>query len=83
MDDPSQLNAPRDELQRGLARLTVELRTALVLHHYLGYSFPEIGDALGIPTGTAKSRVHRATQLMRTAIAADAQAPRSPGGRTA
>ena len=64
------------------ARLTVELRTALVLHHYLGYSFPEIGDALGIPTGTAKSRVHRATQLMRAALVADARAP-STVGRTA
>jgi len=81
VDDPGQLNALRDELQRGLARLTVELRTALVLHHYLGYSFPEIGDALGIPTGTAKSRVHRATQMMRAALVADAQPPRSSGGR--
>ena len=69
------MTALRDELERGLARLTVELRTALVLHHYLGYSFPEIGDALGIPTGTAKSRVHRATQMMRTALLADARLP--------
>jgi RNA polymerase sigma-70 factor, ECF subfamily len=83
VDDPGQLNALRDELQRGFRRLTVELRTALVLHHYLGYSFPEIGDALGIPSGTAKSRVHRATQIMRVAILADAQPPRSPTGRPA
>jgi RNA polymerase sigma-70 factor (ECF subfamily) len=82
VDDPGQLHAIQDELRRGLARLTVELRTALVLHHYLGYSFPEIGDALGIPTGTAKSRVHRATQLMRTAIASDPPSPRSSGGRS-
>ena len=80
VDDPGEMHALRDELERGLARLTVELRTALVLHHYLGYSFPEIGDALGIPTGTAKSRVHRATQLMRAALVADAQAPSTVGG---
>ena len=75
-DAPGEMQALRDELERGLGRLTVELRTALVLHHYLGYSFPEIGDALGIPTGTAKSRVHRATQLMRAALVADARLPR-------
>src|SRR4249920_2220847 len=79
-DGPGDLNALRDELERGLARLTVELRTALVLHHYLGYSLPEIGDALGIPTGTAKSRVHRATQMMRAAIQADAQPATQSGG---
>jgi RNA polymerase sigma-70 factor (ECF subfamily) len=82
-DDPGLLHAQRDEIRRGFGRLTVELRTALVLHHYLGYSFPEIGDALGIPTGTAKSRVHRATQIMRTALVADAQMPATlPDGRT-
>jgi RNA polymerase sigma-70 factor (ECF subfamily) len=80
VDDPGQLNAQRDELRRGFGRLTVELRTALVLHHYLGYSFPEIGETLGIPAGTAKSRVFRATQIMRTALAADAQIPATPGG---
>jgi len=83
VDDPGQLNAQRDELRRGFARLTVDLRTALVLHHYLGYTFPEIGDLLSIPTGTAKSRVHRATQLMRAAIVADAQTAPSPTGRPA
>jgi RNA polymerase sigma-70 factor (ECF subfamily) len=83
VDDPGHLNAIRDELQRGFGRLTIELRTALVLHHYLGYSFPEIGDALGIPTGTAKSRVHRATQIMRAAIQADAQPTTPSGGRRA
>ncbi len=81
--DPDRSSALRDELERGFRRLTIELRTALVLHHYLGYSFPEIGDALGIPVGTAKSRVHRATRLMRVAIVADAQLPYASGGGSA
>jgi RNA polymerase sigma-70 factor (ECF subfamily) len=80
VDDPGHLNAQRDELRRGFGRLTVELRTALVLHHYLGFTFNEIGDALGIPSGTAKSRVHRATQIMREALIADARPPRPSGG---
>ena len=80
-DDPAPMNALRDELRRGFGRLSVELRTALVLHHYVGYSFIEIGIALGIPPGTAKSRVHRATHIARSAILADAHLPRSTSGR--
>ena len=80
VDDPGHLNAMPDELQRGFGRLDVDLRTALVLHHYLGYSFQEIGDVLGIPIGTAKSRVHRATGPMRAALIADARPPRPAGG---
>jgi RNA polymerase sigma-70 factor (ECF subfamily) len=74
--DPSTHNADRDELERGFARLPVDQRTVLVLHHYAGYSFPEIADTLGIPVGTAKSRVHRATSAMRAALKADARTPR-------
>jgi RNA polymerase sigma-70 factor (ECF subfamily) len=77
--DPGHHNATRDELERGFARLPVDQRTVLVLHHYAGYSFPEIADALGIPVGTAKSRVHRATSAMRAALTADARTPRLGG----
>jgi len=81
--DPSQQQALRDELERGFERLPVEQRTVLVLHHYLGYSFPEIASALGVPVGTAKSRVHRATAAMRAALLADAQTARANGGQSA
>jgi RNA polymerase sigma-70 factor (ECF subfamily) len=77
--DPGMQNAHRDELERGFARLPVDQRTVLVLHHYAGYSFPEIADTLGIPVGTAKSRVHRATSAMRAALKADARTPRLGG----
>jgi RNA polymerase sigma-70 factor (ECF subfamily) len=83
VDDPGHLNALQDELRRGFGRLPVDLRTTLVLHHYLGYTFREIGEVLGIPAGTAKSRVHRATQLMRAALIADARPARSTEGRPA
>ena len=77
--DPGHESAVKDELERGFARLSVEQRTVLVLHHYAGYSFPEIADTLGIPVGTAKSRVHRATSAMRAALKADARTPRLGG----
>jgi len=81
--DPSHQQALRDELERGFARLPIEQRTVLVLHHYAGFTFPEIASALGIPVGTAKSRVNRATAAMRAALRADAQTPRIPGGQSA
>jgi RNA polymerase sigma-70 factor (ECF subfamily) len=74
-DDPGHVQAVRDELERGFARLPIDQRTVLVLHHYAGYTFPEIAETLGIPVGTAKSRVHRATSAMRAALTADARTP--------
>jgi DNA-directed RNA polymerase specialized sigma24 family protein len=44
-----------------------------VLHHYLGLSLPEVADAIGVPVGTAKSRVHHATRAIRAALEADAR----------
>jgi len=79
--DLSHQNADRDELERGFARLPVDQRTVLVLHHYVGYTFPEIAETLGIPVGTAKSRVNRAVAAMRAALTADARTT-TPGRTT-
>ena len=54
-----------------------------MLHHYLGYSVPEIADALRVPLGTVKSRVYRATLAMRAAIDADETVPALTAGRPA
>lgn len=61
----------RDAVSRGLATLSTDHRTVLVLHYYLELTLPEIGDALGTPVGTAKSRVHNARNALRSAIAGD------------
>ncbi len=45
----------------------------IVLHHYLDLPLPEVAATLGIPLGTAKSRLHRALQVMRAALDADAR----------
>lgn len=63
----------RDWLDRALETLTAEHRAALVLRHYLDLSVPEIATALDLPLGTAKSRLHHATQAMRAALDADAR----------
>ena len=81
--DLGQQHALRDQLERGFRELTVEQRTALVMHHYLGYSVPEIADAMRIPIGTVKSRVHRGTVAMRAALDADETHPRLSEGQLA
>ncbi len=55
----------RDQLERAFRRLTLEQRAVLVFHHYLGLPLPEVADRLGIPRGTAKSRLHHATAALR------------------
>jgi RNA polymerase sigma-70 factor (ECF subfamily) len=63
----------RDQLDRGIRRLSVEQRAVLVFHHYLGLTLQEIADRLDIPIGTAKSRLHHATNAMRAALDADSR----------
>ena len=72
--DPALDVADRDQLERGFRRLDADQRTVIVLHYYLGLSLDEVADALGIPPGTVRSRLHRATQAMRAALDADTRA---------
>ena len=64
----------RDLLERAFRRLTVQQRAVLVFHHYLGLSISEVAGRIGLPTGTAKSRLHHATRALRASIEADARA---------
>jgi RNA polymerase sigma-70 factor (ECF subfamily) len=63
--------ANRDQLERGLRRLTPAQQAILVLHFYVDLSPAEAADALDIPVGTAKSRLHYAIEALRAAIQAD------------
>jgi RNA polymerase sigma-70 factor, ECF subfamily len=74
--------AHRDQLDRGFRRLPPEQRAILVLHHFAGYAPSEIAETLGIPPGTARSRLHHAHRAMRAALDADAR-PAVIGGRPA
>lgn len=72
--------ADREQLERAFVRLSPEHRAAVVLHHHLGLPLPEIAESLGIPLGTAKSRVHHGRLALRAALAADDRAGRTAGG---
>ena len=72
----------RDALDRAFRRLTVEQRAVFVLHHHQGLPLVEIAETLGIPAGTARSRLHHATRALRAAVEADARTV-APQGRMA
>ena len=72
----------RDVLDRAFRRLTIEQRAVFVLHHHLGLTLVEIAETLGIPAGTARSRLHYSTRALRAAVEADL-APVVPEGRMA
>jgi RNA polymerase sigma-70 factor (ECF subfamily) len=74
--------ADRDQLERGFRRLPPEQRALLVLRHFEGLEPTEIAGILGIPVGTARSRLHHAHRAMRAALDADARVI-AIGGRPA
>jgi RNA polymerase sigma-70 factor (ECF subfamily) len=65
--------ADRDQLERGFRRLDPQQRALLVLRHFAGFEPVEIAEILGIPAGTARSRLHHAHRAMRAALDADAR----------
>jgi RNA polymerase sigma-70 factor, ECF subfamily len=80
--DPGRALADRDQLERGFQRLDPDQRAVVILHYYRGYSVPEVAEIVGIPLGTAKSKIHRATSTMRAALEADARlGPIAEGSR--
>jgi len=74
-DDGLSSVVDRDELERGFRRLSIDHRTVVVLHHYLDLPLERVAEILGIPVGTAHSRLHHAMRAMRAALDADSRAP--------
>ena len=64
-------------VERMLAAVDPAQRAVVVLHFYLDLSLPETAAALGIPVGTAKSRLNRALAAMRIRVADDDELPAS------
>src|SRR5262245_56728776 len=71
--DASSAIADQDQLERAFRRLRPDDRAILVLRHYLDLSVPDIAEALRMPLGTAKSRLHRAMDELRASLEADAR----------
>ena len=73
----------RDQLERGLARLPADQRAVVVLVYYLDLPLADAAQAMGIPVGTTKSRLNRATSALRAALDADDRLPSPAGERIA
>src|SRR5438445_10924847 len=58
-----------DDVEAALLRLPEDFRAAVVLCDVVGLPYQEIGEALGVPVGTVRSRIHRGRALLRKALA--------------
>jgi RNA polymerase sigma-70 factor (ECF subfamily) len=57
-----------DEVQAALRNLPEDFRAAVVLADVVGLSYEEIGEALDVPVGTVRSRIHRGRRQLRAAL---------------
>ena len=60
------------EVREALGDLPLDLREPVVLIDMFGCSYEEVGRIMGLPSGTVKSRVHRARKLL-VAVLGDEQ----------
>jgi RNA polymerase sigma-70 factor, ECF subfamily len=77
-DDPTRgdgmsVVVDRDQLEGGFSRLSFDHRAVVVLHHYADLPIDRVAELLGIPVGTAHSRLHYAMRGLRAALDADAR----------
>ena len=73
MADASSVIADQDQIERAFRRLRPEDRAIIVLRHFLDLPMVDIADAMRIPLGTAKARLHRAMDQLRASLEADAR----------
>ena len=72
----------RQAIDRALASLPPDLRTAVVLHDVEGLAYHEIADVTDVPIGTVMSRIFRARRRLRPLLSdmRDNRAPDTAGG---
>ncbi|WP_409342491.1 RNA polymerase sigma factor SigY [Paenibacillus sp. MBLB4367] len=58
------------EVLDALGELPNDFRMPIILKHYYGYTYDEIGAMLDIPSGTVKSRIHSGIQTLRKELVA-------------
>ena len=57
------------DIKSALAAMPEEFRMAVYLADVEGFSYKEIADIVGVPTGTVMSRLHRGRKLLRESLA--------------
>jgi RNA polymerase sigma-70 factor (ECF subfamily) len=61
-------NEFRDRLWQAIAALPEKLRQVVVLAAILGHDLREVGELLGVPHGTVRSRMHTARKRLAEAL---------------
>jgi RNA polymerase sigma-70 factor (ECF subfamily) len=69
VDDNAVNGELRDVLEKAIADLPPDYRTALVMHDVEGMPNPDIAETLGISLPAVKSRVHRSRLFVRKKLA--------------
>jgi RNA polymerase sigma-70 factor (ECF subfamily) len=64
-------NEDWNDCLEALGKLKNDVRIPIILKHYYGYSYEEIGKILGIHSGTVKSRIHNGIQVIRKELKLD------------
>ncbi|MGE0321241.1 MAG: RNA polymerase sigma factor [Polyangiaceae bacterium] len=68
---PSEALAEKHELQlleAALCRIPLELQIAVELYYWEELTGPQLAEVLGVPEGTARSRLRRGIELLRVAL---------------
>jgi RNA polymerase sigma-70 factor (ECF subfamily) len=68
--DHAESTAVSVDVQRGLQAVSQEFRVALVMHDLQDISYEDISEALELPVGTVKSRIHRGRVAFARAMGA-------------
>lgn len=81
-DGPSELDrvGDRTDIDAALATLAPEYRAAVVLRDLVGLDYAEIGEILGAPPGTVKSRIARGRAALADVLTAGGN-PDTPAQR--
>jgi RNA polymerase sigma-70 factor (ECF subfamily) len=61
-------NIADKDIKEALAQMPEDFRMAVYLSDVEGFSYKEIAEITGVPTGTVMSRLHRGRKLLRTSL---------------
>ena len=64
-EDVALENLPDSDIKRALAEIPEEFRIAVYLADVEGFSYKDIAEIVGVPTGTVMSRLHRGRKQLR------------------
>jgi RNA polymerase sigma-70 factor, ECF subfamily len=76
--DHADSTATAIDVQRALMKVPREFRAVLVMHDVQGLPYEDIAEALGVPLGTVKSRLHRGRVALARAMTGEPEGARAP-----